>query len=209
MVCVRALTDRQAKLKAVKLQRKVDKMKAGAEKLIELANRLPDDAHKREVEKLIDDSNRQADALKELAEEAEDVEMVDLATDWKEKLVFTAQKLKQQFPQNSWTKESREASERPKPIFVKKESSFRASDHWYSRQSPSTGNWAEDVEEEWPTGSFREQPVAGPGVAGGGGRRVLHQGRLQGPLPASPGQVGQPDGQTCEASPTSLASLHG
>ena len=41
---------------------------------------------------------------------------------------------------------------------MKKETSFRESDHWYTRQSPSVNNWAEDVEEEWPTGSFRDRP---------------------------------------------------
>ena len=118
MDCVRALSDRRAKLKAVKLQKKVDKMKAGAVKRIGLADALPENAQRREVEKLIDDTSRQANELKELADEAEDVEMVDLATDWNKKLVFTSQKLKTQFPQSSWTKESREASgERPKPFF--------------------------------------------------------------------------------------------
>ena len=64
-------------------------MKAGAEKLIDLANTLPDSAQRRDVEKLIDDSNKQAQAMKQLAEEAEDVEMVDLVTDWNKKLIFT------------------------------------------------------------------------------------------------------------------------
>ena len=74
--------------------------------------------------------------------------------------IFTSKKLKQQFSKAGWTKESREASERPKPKFMpsKEDSSFRVNDHWYSRQSPSASNWAEDVEDEWPGGSFRARP---------------------------------------------------
>ena len=97
--------------------------------------------------------------MKQLADEAEDVEMVDLVRDWNKKLIFTTEKLKKQYSQTSWAKDTRDTSgERPKPIFVKKETSFRESEHWYARQSPSTNNWGEDAEEEWPTGSFRERP---------------------------------------------------
>ena len=122
MACIHALTDRQAKLKAVKLQQKLDKMKAGAKKLIDLADALPDSAQRQDVEKLIKDSSKQAEAMKQLAEEAEDVEMVDLVTDWNKNLIFTTEKLKKQYSQTSWATDTRDTSgERPKPIFVKKE----------------------------------------------------------------------------------------
>ena len=79
--------------------------------------------------------------MKQLAEEAEDVEMVDLVSDWNKKLIFTTEKLKKTYSQTNWTKDSRDTSgERPKPIFVKKQTSFRESDHWYTRQSPSVNN---------------------------------------------------------------------
>ena len=43
-------------------------------------------------------------------------------------------------------------------LYLRKKPPFQASDHWYSHQSPSAYDWAEDVEEEWPTGSFGGRP---------------------------------------------------
>ena len=161
MLCYRAITDRQAKLQTDKLQRKLDRMKAGAEKLIDIADNMPNGAQKKDFEKLIDDSNRQAEELKKLADETVDVEMLDLVADWNKKLVFTAEKLKKTYSQTDWSKRFRDTSgERPRPIFKTeketsfKDTSFRTNDHWYSHQSPSVNDWAEEVEEEYPMGSF-------------------------------------------------------
>ena len=150
--CVQEYMERQGELKAERLQKKADKVRAGAEKLVQLADGIPDDAHIKDIEKLIVESNRQVDALKELSDEAEDVEMVDLANDWKAKLVLTSKKLKQQFMK------AKEATGRPKPSFKSEDFSFRESSHWYAHQSPSANNWAKDVEEEWPFGSHRSRP---------------------------------------------------
>ena len=57
---------------------------------------------------MIADGHKQAQAMKQLAEEAEDVEMVDLVTDWNKKLIFTTEKLKKTYSQTNWTKESRD-----------------------------------------------------------------------------------------------------
>ena len=101
-------------------------MKAGAEKLIDLANTLPDSAQRRDVEKLIDDSNKQAEAMKKLADEAEDVEMVDLVTDWNKKLIFTTEKLKKTLtPRPTGLRSSRDTSgERPKPSICEERNLF-------------------------------------------------------------------------------------
>ena len=74
MICYRAITDRQAQLQTEKLQRRLDLMKAGAEKLIDTADNLPSDAQKRDLEKLIDDGSKQAQELKKLADEPVDVQ---------------------------------------------------------------------------------------------------------------------------------------
>ena len=94
MICYRAITDRQAQLQTEKLQRRLDLMKAGAEKLIDTADNLPSDAQKRDLEKLIDDGSKQAQELKKLADETGDVDMLDLVADMNKKLVFTTEKLK-------------------------------------------------------------------------------------------------------------------
>ena len=97
MICYRAITDRQAKLQTDKLQRRLDKMRAGAEKLIDIADNMPNGAQAKDFEKLIDDGNRQAEELKKLADETVDVEMLDLVSDMNKKLVFTTEKLKKTF----------------------------------------------------------------------------------------------------------------
>ena len=125
MICYRAITDLASQApRQTSSEQRLDQMKAGAEKLIDIADNMPNGAQKRDFEKLIDDGNKQAEALKKLAEEAVDVEMLDLVSDWNKKLVFTTEKLKKTYSQTNWTKESRDTSgERPKPIF-KKETSF-------------------------------------------------------------------------------------
>ena len=93
--CVHEYMERQGELKAERLQKKAEKVQAGAEKLVQLANKISDDTHVKDIEKLIVESNRQVDALKEISKEASDVDMIDLANDWTSKLVLSSKKLKE------------------------------------------------------------------------------------------------------------------
>ena len=136
------------------------------------------------MEKMILDGNQQVEDMKKLAEESEDVEMIDLVADLNKKLVFSKEKLKKAYSQIKPGSRDN-SSDRPKPIF-KKETSFQVNDHWYSRQSPSVSNWAEDVEEEYPRGSFASRSPSrtrwSDQQEGGGGNQSYLRGAYRDPF---------------------------
>ena len=202
--------DRKKETRAEKLCKKAAEAKTGVNELIDLAGQIDVTGDPRDIEDLIGEHKKQAAALDSIADKTAEMDLIEEMAVLKAKLKVSSKKLRKQRDEMldqgmSKPSFSRSASE-AMPILGSK----LGSSHWYADLSPG-GGWADKVEEEEKSHGRQYQPEGRP-------RWDPHleleedepfiRGCLPGPVPASPGQAGQPDVPACETSSPCLACLH-
>ena len=145
--------DRKKETRAEKLCKKAAEAKTGVNELIDLASQIDVIGDPRDIEDLIGENKKQADALDSIADETAEMDLIEEMAVLKAKLKVLSKKLRKQRDEMldqgmSKPSFSRGASEAMPKL---------GSSLWYSDQSPG-GGWADEVEEEEKSHGRQYQP---------------------------------------------------